>query len=192
MAKDELPVKGFASGSSWVTWLEKEHARSPGLWIKFARKGSGRRSVTHAEALEAALRFGWIDGQVRSLDESWYVQRFTPRAARSKWSRINREKALELIASGRMEPAGLAEVERARADGRWEAAYEPQSAATVPEDLERAFAQSPAARRFFDTLDSRNRYAVLHRIADAKQPGTRARRIEKFVAMLAAGEKLHP
>ncbi len=192
MANDELPVKAFASGRSWETWLAREHARSPGLWIKFAKKGSGRRSVTHAEALDSALRFGWIDGQVRSLDETWYLQRFTPRAPRSKWSRINREKALELIASGRMEPTGLAEVERAQADGRWETAYEPQSAASVPEDLERAFAKSPEAREFFDTLDSRNRYAVLHRIADAKRRETRARRIEKFVAMLAAREKIYP
>jgi uncharacterized protein YdeI (YjbR/CyaY-like superfamily) len=187
----ELPVLSFGSAAEWRAWLEAAPPDSPGLWLKFARKGSGIASVTHPEALELAIRHGWIDGQKRSLDEQWWLQRFAPRASRSSWSKVNREKAERLIARGEMRPAGLREVERARADGRWDAAYDAQSMAQVPDDLARAFDRVPGARAFFDTLDSRNRYAVLHRIQTAKRPETRARRIEKFVAMLARGEKIH-
>jgi uncharacterized protein YdeI (YjbR/CyaY-like superfamily) len=189
---DELPVLSFSSAAEWRAWLAAAPQDSPGLWLKFARKGSGIASVTHPQALELAICHGWIDGQTRSLDEHWWLQRFAPRAARSSWSKLNRQKAERLIASGEMQPAGLREVERARADGRWDAAYDAQSAAQVPDDLAREFDRVPGARAFFDTLDSRNRYAVLHRIQTAKRPETRARRIEKFVAMLARGEKIHP
>jgi uncharacterized protein YdeI (YjbR/CyaY-like superfamily) len=148
--------------------------------------------VTYLEALRTALRFGWIDGQARSLDDTHYAQRFTPRRARSIWSKRNREFATALIEAGEMEPAGLREVERAKADGRWDAAYDAPSTAAVPEDLRAALDANPAATEFFAGLDARNRYAILHRVQTAKRPETRARRIEKFVAMLAAGEKLYP
>lgn len=157
-----------------------------------AKKDSGIASVTHAEALEVALCYGWIDGQRKSEDERHFLQRFTPRTARSTWSKINRDKALKLIEEGRMQPAGLAEVERARADGRWEAAYDAQSVATVPPDLQAALDANPKAAAFFAKLDSRNRYAVLFRTQGAKKPETRARRIGRFVEMLAKGEKLYP
>ncbi len=187
------PQREFASRAAWEAFLAAEHDRSPeGVWIRFARRGSGIPSVTHAEALEAALCHGWIDAQMGKGDETHYVQRFMPRRARSKWSKVNRAKAEALIASGAMQPAGLAEVERARADGRWAAAYDPQSTSVVPDDLAAELAGRPAARAFFDALDSRNRYAILHRLQDAKRPETRARRLAKFVAMLEAGERIHP
>jgi uncharacterized protein YdeI (YjbR/CyaY-like superfamily) len=192
MAPDDLPILPFPSREAWEAWLEAEHERSPGVWLKIAKKASRIDTVTHAEALEAALCFGWIDGQRNSFDEKWFLQRFTPRRPRSRWSQINRDKAEELIARGAMRTAGLREVERAKADGRWQAAYASQSNIVVPPDLQRALDASPAAKEFFETLDSTNRYAVLYRIHDAKRPETRTRRIEKFVAMLARGEKLHP
>jgi uncharacterized protein YdeI (YjbR/CyaY-like superfamily) len=182
----------FASAAAFEAWLAERHATSDGLWIKFAKKGSGIPTVVYAEAVEASLRYGWIDGQVKRLDDDHYVQRFTPRRARSRWSKINRAKAEALIASGAMEPAGLAEVERAKADGRWDAAYDAPSTATVPDDLRAALDREPAAGEFFETIDSNNRYAILHRIQEAKRPETRARRIETFVAMLSRGETIHP
>ncbi|MEA2136546.1 MAG: hypothetical protein QOC68_4455 [Solirubrobacteraceae bacterium] len=182
----------FASAAAFEAWLAERHATSDGLWIKFAKKGSGIPTVVYAEAVEASLRYGWIDGQVKRLDDDYYVQRFTPRRARSRWSKINRAKAEALIASGAMEPAGLAEVERAKADGRWDAAYDAPSTATVPDDLRAALDREPAAGEFFETIDSNNRYAILHRIQEAKRPETRARRIETFVAMLSRGETIHP
>ena len=189
---DGLPVIPFATPAEFEAWLDENQASSSGLWLKIAKKGRGIDTVTHPEALEVAICHGWIDGQRRALDDDWFLQRFTPRKPRSRWSKINRDKALELIESGRMKPAGLREVERAQADGRWEAAYAGQRAAIVPDDLQAALDAEPAAREFFETLDSQNRYAVLYRVGDAKRPETRARRIEKFVGMLARGEKLHP
>jgi uncharacterized protein YdeI (YjbR/CyaY-like superfamily) len=191
MSRD-AQTRFFASRDAWAAWLAAEHEQSGGVWVKIAKKAAGVDSVSYAEALEVALCYGWIDGQKRSFDDDHWLQRFTPRTARSKWSKINREKATELIDCGAMRPAGLREVERAKADGRWEAAYEAQSAATVPDDLRQALAAEPAALSFFATLDSRNRYAILHRVDDAKKPETRERRIEKYVAMLAAGEKIYP
>jgi uncharacterized protein YdeI (YjbR/CyaY-like superfamily) len=186
-------VREFASPAEWEAFLAAHHADTPdGVWIRFARRGSGIPSVTHDEALEAALCYGWIDAQVGKGDETHYVQRFCPRRARSKWSKVNRAKAEALIASGAMQPAGLAEVERAKADGRWDAAYDPQSTSVVPDDLAAELATRPAAAAFFASLDSRNRYAILHRLQDAKRPETRARRLAKFVAMLEAGERIHP
>jgi uncharacterized protein YdeI (YjbR/CyaY-like superfamily) len=177
---------------AWSKWLASHHASSPGVWMKIAKKGSKSASVTYAEALDVALSWGWIDGQKGSLDEAWWLQKFTPRGAKSVWSKINCAKAMALIEASKMKPSGLAEVERAKRDGRWERAYDSQSRAVVPPDLAKALAANTHAARFFETLESRNRYAVLFRIHAAKKPETRAARIEKFVAMLARGEKLHP
>jgi uncharacterized protein YdeI (YjbR/CyaY-like superfamily) len=187
----EAPVLELATQADWERWLDANHGDADAVWLKFAKKGSGVETVNYAEALEVALCYGWIDGQSRRLDDRFYLQRFTPRRKRSPWSRINRDKALALIEAGRMRPAGLAEIERAKADGRWDAAYEPASTATVPEDLQRALDANPRAKEFFESLSSQNRYAIYYRLRDAKKPDTRARRIEKFVSMLAAGEKIH-
>ena len=188
-AKPDLPIIPFASRDAWGAWLEGQHATSDGLWLKFAKKYSGLETVTYDQAVEIALCYGWIDGQVRSFDQDYYLQRFTPRRPRSKWSKINHQKATKLIERGEMKPAGLQEVERAKADGRWDAAYDAPSTATVPEDLKRALGKNEIAREFFATLDRRNRYTILYQIQDAKRPETRARRIAKYVAMLAEREK---
>lgn len=172
-------------------WLEASHQSSEGLWLKIAKKGSGVESIDYAEALELALCFGWIDSQKRGFDEAFFLQRFTPRRPRGKWSQINRAKAEALIAAGAMRPAGLAEVEAAKADGRWEAAYAGQRAATVPDDLKQELDRNEAAAEFFAELDSANRYAILYRLQEAKKPETRQRRLRKFVAMLERGEKIH-
>jgi uncharacterized protein YdeI (YjbR/CyaY-like superfamily) len=187
----EQPVLAFASQDAFATWLEANHAVSDGIWLKFAKKGTGVETVVYAEVLEVALCFGWIDGQVKKIDKTYYMQRWTPRRARSKWSKINCGHAERLIASGAMRPAGLAEVERAKADGRWAAAYEASSKATVPDDLQAALDANPKAAAFFATLSKHNRYAILFRLADAKKPETRQRRLEQFVAMLVNGETIH-
>ncbi len=183
--------RSFATPADLEAWLEAEHERADELWIKIAKKSSGIESVTHAEALELALCFGWIDGVRKSFDENWFLQRFTPRRPRSKWSRVNKEKVEALIDADRIRPAGLRAYEEAKADGRLDKAYEPPSKITVPPDLQREFDNNPAAAQFFDTLDSQNRYAVLYRIHDAKRPETRARRIAQYVEMLAERRKLH-
>ncbi|MGH2973626.1 MAG: YdeI/OmpD-associated family protein [Solirubrobacterales bacterium] len=188
---DDLPVLLFASPPQLEAWLERNHAESEGLWLKIAKKDSGVASVTYAEALELALCFGWIDGQKRGFDEMHFLQRFTPRRPRGRWSQINREKAEALIASGAMRPPGLAEVEAAERDGRWDAAYAGQRTAKVPDDLRRELDRNDAAREFFVTLDSANRYAILYRLEDAKREETRERRLRKFVGMLERGEKIH-
>ena len=189
---DGLPQLAFASASEWEAWLEENHADSSGLWVKIAKKGTGIETVAYPEVLESALAFGWIDGRRERLDDKWFLQRFTPRRARSRWSTINRDTAERLIAEGRMRPAGLAEVERAKDDGRWDAAYEGQRSIGVPDDLQRELDARPRAKEFFAGLSSQNRYAILYRLQDAKRPETRARRLEKFVAMLEAGETIHP
>jgi uncharacterized protein YdeI (YjbR/CyaY-like superfamily) len=186
-----LPVLPFASQAAWSEWLAANHDTSKGLWLKIAKAGSGNDSVTYAEAVDAALCHGWIDGQKGAYDEAWWVQRFTPRGPRSKWSKINCGKAEALIASGEMQAAGLGEVQRAKVDGRWAAAYEPQRTATIPDDLAAALDANPAAAAFFGTLKGASRYAILYRIGDAKRPATRAQRIEKFVEMLSRGEAPH-
>ncbi len=188
---DDLPIVLFADQGEFEAWLEENHASSQGLWLKIAKKGAPEPSVTYAEALEVSLCFGWIDSQKRGLDETHFLQRFTPRRPRGRWSRINREKAEVLIEAGRMREAGKGEVEAARADGRWEAAYEGQRTAKVPDDLRRELDASPAAAEFFASLDSANRYAIVYRLNDAKKPETRERRLRKFVAMLERGEKIH-
>jgi uncharacterized protein YdeI (YjbR/CyaY-like superfamily) len=192
VAVDDLPQLPFSSREAWAAWLEEHHGDQDGVWMKLAKKSSGVESVSYADAVEVALCYGWIDGQADSFDDDHWLQRFTPRTPRSKWSRINREKAMQLIETGAMKPAGLREIERAKADGRWAAAYEPPSTAAIPDDLQGELAKSDRAREFFATLDSRNRYAILHRIQDAKRPETRARRIAKYVAMLNEGKKIYP
>jgi len=189
--KQDLPLVEFASAQAWQAWLTDQHATSPGVWLKIAKKGSGIDTVDYAGALDVALCYGWIDGQKGAIDDTYWRQRFTPRTPRSRWSKINRDKVAELIAAGRMQPAGLREVERARSDGRWEAAYAGQRTATVPADLEQALADNDAARAFWTTLNSVNRYAILYRIGEAKRPETRARRIATFVTMLSEQKKLY-
>jgi uncharacterized protein YdeI (YjbR/CyaY-like superfamily) len=188
---DELPIVLFAAPVALEGWLEANHASSEGFWLKIAKKGSGVESVTYAEALQLALCFGWIDSQKRGFDDRHFLQRFTPRRPRGKWSRINRDKADELIASGEMRAAGLAEVEAAKADGRWEAAYAGQRTAEIPADLQGELDRNEAAREFFARLDSANRYAILYRLQEAKKPETRERRLRKFIGMLERGEKVH-
>ena len=191
-ANDDLPQIAFASPAEWEQWLADNHAISDGVWIKMAKKDAGVASVRYPEVLDSALCFGWIDGRREALDERYFLQRFTPRRRRSRWSRINRDRAEQLIADARMHPAGLAEVARARADGRWEAAYEGQRRSVVPDDLQRELDARPNAKAFFAELSSQNRYAIVYRLQDAKKPETRARRLAKFVAMLEAGETIHP
>ena len=192
MPSDPLPVMTFESTDAWDTWLAAHHADSPGLWLKIAKKGAAGTTISYSDALDVALCHGWIDGQKGRLDDDYWRQRFTPRKPGSNWSKINTERAAALIASGRMRPAGLREVERAQADGRWEQAYESQSRIAVPEDLARALAANERAREFFATLDGANRYAILYRIGTAKKPETRAKRIDTFVAMLSEHKKIHP
>jgi uncharacterized protein YdeI (YjbR/CyaY-like superfamily) len=187
----DLPVMELASAEAWDKWLAKHHASSPGVWLKIAKKGTGVATVTMPEVIETALCWGWIDGLRHRHDDVYFRQRMTPRKRGSRWSRINRDKAEALIAAGRMQPAGHREVEAARADGRWDAAYAGSRTITVPDDLTRALRRNAAARRAFEQLDSRNRYAILYRIQDAKRSETRARRIEQFVTMLAEGRTIH-
>jgi uncharacterized protein YdeI (YjbR/CyaY-like superfamily) len=190
--KQDRPVLSFESSDAWEAWLAEHHATSPGLWLKLAKKGSGIATVSYSEALDVALCYGWIDGQKDRFDGDHWLQRFTPRRPRSPWSRNNCDRVAALAARDAMQPAGLREVERAKADGRWEAAYDGQRAAAVPDDLRRELEANAAAREFFATLDSANRYAILYRLQEAKKPETRARRLEKFVTMLSEGKKIHP
>lgn len=182
----------FDDKKAWAAWLKKNHGKSPGVWLRFAKKHAGSSSVTYPEALELALCYGWIDGQKKSDGAQFWLQRFTPRSARSIWSKINRDKALALIASGQMQAAGLLEVERAKSDGRWQAAYDSARTSAIPEDLQQALAANAAAQAFFATLDAQNRYAVLFRIQTAKKAETRAKRIAAFTQMLSEHKKLHP
>jgi uncharacterized protein YdeI (YjbR/CyaY-like superfamily) len=188
----EEPIVFCASREDWRAWLHDHHADDDGVWLKIAKKGSGIDSVSHPEALDVAICFGWIDAVRHPHDSDYFLQRFTPRRPRSKWSQRNRDKATALMEAGEMHAAGLAEVERAKADGRWDAAYAPQSSAAVPDDLQAALDANPAAAATFATLKSQNRYAILYRLSDAKRPETRARRLEQFVAMLERGETPYP
>lgn len=188
----DLEIVAFESAETFQAWLGENHAVSSGIWLRLRKKGPGIVALDYAQALDVALCYGWIDGQKAKFDDQWWLQRFTPRKPRSKWSKVNRDKAAALIEQGRMQPPGQAEVDRAKADGRWEAAYDGAKTATVPDDLTAALTADPAAAAFFETLDRQNRYAILYRVQDAKKPETRARRIEKYVAMLAKGEKLYP
>ena len=191
-AKRDLPVIAFKSQLAWDAWLASQPVQSKGLWLKLAKKSSGIASVSRPEAVDTALCHGWIDGQLDSFDDDYWLIRFTPRQSTSKWSEKNRARALQLIDQKSMRPGGLNEIERAKKDGRWDAAYAPQSTAEVPEDLRAALATSKQAKSFFETLDSTNRYAILYRIHDAKKPETRAARIGKYVAMLTEGKTIYP
>jgi uncharacterized protein YdeI (YjbR/CyaY-like superfamily) len=191
-SKQDLPIIPFASQPEWEEWLGGHHTIVKGLWLKIAKKDTGIATLTYGEALDCALCYGWIDGQKGSFDEQFWLQKFTPRGKRSKWSKVNRDKVEALTARGMMKPAGLAAVEQAKRDGRWDAAYDGQRSATVPDDLRRALDMNPEAFAFYATLDSANRYAILYRIHDAKKAETRARRIEQYVAMLNEHKKLHP
>lgn len=188
----ELPTHCFQRQQDWFAWLNENHATSPGVWLQLAKKGADTSSVSCGEAIEIALCFGWIDGQKQTHSEQFWLQKFTRRSDRSVWSKINKDKALALIETGRMKPAGLKEVERAKRDGRWDAAYDSASKATVPSDFQSALDSNARAKDFFGTLDSRNRYAVLFRIQTAKKAETRARKISQFVQMLERHEKVHP
>ena len=188
---DGQPVVAFATEDAFASWLAG-HEGSTGLWVKFAKKGAAETTISYAQAVDVALCHGWIDGHKRSLDETHWLQRFTPRRPRSRWSKVNRAKAEALIDAGRMQAAGLREVEAAQADGRWSAAYPSQADASVPDDLQAALDADAEAAAFFATLDRSNRYAILYRVHEAKRPETRQRRITTFVAMLHAGETIHP
>lgn len=190
--QDQLEVRSFAGQEEWSEWLDANHATSRGLWLKLAKKATGIPSVTYDEAVESALCYGWIDSLKKSLDDGWWLQKFTPRGRKSIWSRRNRQIAEALIERDAMTPAGLREIEAARADGRWDRAYAAQSVSTVPADLQAALDANPDAAAYFATLDSRNRYAILFRTETAKKSETRARRIEQFVEMLARHERLYP
>lgn len=188
----DLPVILFKDQKEWEAWLVKNHAKATGVWLRLAKKAADLTSVSYAEALEVALCYGWIDSQKKSYDESSSIQKFTPRGARSIWSKINREKAIGLLESGKMKPSGLKAIEAAKADGRWDAAYDSYSTATVPDDLQGALNNNKKAKDFFATLNRQNRYAILFRIQTAKKAETRAKRIQEFVEMLARNEKLYP
>lgn len=189
---EQLPIISFASQQEWETWLAEHHADTAGIWLKIAKRESGIASASYAEALDSALCYGWIDGQKAAFDDLYWLQKFTPRRAKSGWSKVNCDKANALIEAGRMQPAGLRQVELARADGRWNSAYDSQSKISVPADFQQALDDNEQAQAFFSTLDSANRYAILYRIQTAKKPATRSARIDKFIAMLAKHEKIHP
>jgi uncharacterized protein YdeI (YjbR/CyaY-like superfamily) len=192
-AASTTSILSLPTVAAWRAWLRAHHARSPGIFLRLAKTSAGAPvSLTYAPAVEAALAWGWIDGQKRALDAGAWLQRFTPRGPRSGWSKINRAKAEALIAAGTMEAPGLAEVERARQDGRWDRAYDGARAAIVPPDLAQALAREAKARAFFEQLDGANRYAILYRLQTAKRPETRARRLHTFVEMCARQETLHP
>ena len=187
----EREVLELSSRDAWEQWLAENHASSPGVWLRLGKKSAPAPTLTYPEALEEAIRHGWIDGQRRSGDQHSYLMRFTPRGPRSQWSQINRDKAAALIAEGRMTPAGLAQVNAAQADGRWERAYEPQSRASVPEDFRRALDGNPAAREFFESLTGARRYAFLYRLHQARRPEARAKRIATYLELLSARRTLH-
>jgi uncharacterized protein YdeI (YjbR/CyaY-like superfamily) len=182
----------FEHQQAWADWLDKNHAMSTGLWLRLAKKAAGLKSVSYAEAVEVALCYGWIDGQTKSYDESSWLQKFTPRGAKSIWSKINREKAERLIKNGQMKPAGLQAVESAKQDGRWDRAYDSPSNATVPDDFQAELDKNTKAKAFFATLNNTNKYAILFRIQTAKKAETRAKRIRQFIDMLEKNEKLYP
>ncbi|MBF6595760.1 MAG: YdeI/OmpD-associated family protein [Thermaceae bacterium] len=188
----DIPEVAFTNPQDWVDWLEKNHSSSAGVWLKIAKKASGLESPTYAEALEVALCYGWIDGQKRPYDEVFWLQKFTPRGVKSIWSKVNKRKALSLIEAGWMKPAGLAAIEKAKKNGQWDAAYDSQSKASMPEDLQAALDGNPKAKAFFATLNSVNRYAILFRVQTAKKAQTRSKRIKQFIGMLEKGQKIYP
>ena len=187
----DLPILFFATEQDWADWLHKNHATSNGVWLKFAKKASGIASVNHATTLDPALCYGWIDGQTKSLDDTFYLQKYTPRRPKSIWSKINIGKVEKLIADGKMQPAGQAVIEAAKADGRWDQAYDSPANITIPDDFQAVLDANPKAKAFYATLNKTNSYAILWSIATAKKPETRQRRIDKYIDMLNRGEKIH-
>lgn len=190
-SKDQ-PIILFANQKDWAKWLDKNHANSSGIWMRLAKKAAALESVSYADALDVALCYGWIDGQKKTYDADSWLQKFTPRGAKSIWSKINREKAESLIQAGKMNAAGLLAIEKAKQDGRWEAAYDSQSKASVPEDFQLELDRNLKAKEFFASLKSVNRYAILFRIQTAKKAETRAKRIQQFIEMLERNETIHP
>ncbi|MCB0429746.1 MAG: YdeI/OmpD-associated family protein [Flavobacteriales bacterium] len=189
---DPLPILFFSSPSEWWDWLHENHAGENGLWLKLAKKNSGLVSVSYMDAVETALCWGWIDGQKKAFDDQCWIQRFTPRKPRSIWSQINKEKALRLIAENAMQPAGMKAIEAAKKSGMWDNAYAPASTITIPKDLARAFKKNPAAHAHFKTLNSQNRFAILHRIQKVKKEETRAKKITEFIELLEQGGFIYP
>lgn len=187
----DLPILFFRVQDDWRKWLEENHKQLQGVWLKHAKKSSGKISVNYAEALEEALCYGWIDSQKQAYDQDYFLQKFTPRGPKSVWSKINKAKAEELIGSGKMKPAGLAAINEAKQDGRWDAAYDSPSSSEVPADFQAALNKNPKAKQFFETLNKANVYGFCWRIQTAKKPETRKARIEKFIDMLNRGQKLH-
>ena len=186
-----IEIRPFASQAVWEAWLAKNAGRTEGVWIKIAKKASGIPTITHGEALDVALCYGWIDGQSKSLDDTWYLQKFTPRRPRSMWSKINIGKVAELTAAGKMQPQGMAEVAAAKADGRWDAAYASPANAEVPPEFIEAFKTNKKAQAFFESLNKTNRYAFIWRVVTARKPETRAARVAKLLTMLENGETFH-
>lgn len=186
-----LPVLAFRDGESFELWLNQQPADAVGAWLKLPKKSASAPGLTKAEAIDAALCYGWIDGQLDKYDDTYWLVRFTPRKSRSKWSQVNKGRATQLLAEGRMRTSGVAQIDAAKADGRWAAAYAPASSAKVPADLQDALNGNPEAARFFATLKGANRYAILYRIGSVKRPETRARKIAEYVAMLERGETIH-
>jgi uncharacterized protein YdeI (YjbR/CyaY-like superfamily) len=185
----DLPILPFKTPRAFAAWLKKNHAQAPGLWLKIA-KGGAHPTLTYAEALDEALCYGWIDGQKKPFDAEWWLQKFTPRGPRSIWSQINRDKALALIAAGRLQPAGLAAIEAAKKNGRWDAAYASQRTAELPADFQAELDRRPRAKAFYATLNSVNRYAIKFRLQNAKKPETRARRMQHYLELLEKGESI--
>lgn len=190
--KEIIETTFFENQQDWEAWLHEHSSTTGGIWLKLAKKETGIPSITYAEALEGALCYGWIDGQKAALDNQYWLQKFTPRRTKSIWSKVNCDKALQLIAAGRMQPAGQQQVDLAKADGRWEQAYAGQSQISIPEDFQQELDRYPTAWEFFRALDSKNRYAILFRIQTAKKAETRSARIQKFIAMLEKHEKIYP
>jgi len=189
---EQIPKLPFENAESFDSWLNEHHDKSRGIWLMIAKKGSGTRSITYLEAVEVALAYGWIDSQKVAHDETYFLQKFTPRGPKSVWSTTNRNKAIGLIEAGRMKPSGMRQVELAKANGEWEKAYEPQSRMAVPPDFQRELNSNSKAREFFSDLDRVDRCAILYRVQSARRPETRKRRIESYIEMLSAGKKLFP
>lgn len=191
MTKDELPIVSFTAPGEWRVWLSEHHANPAGVWIRIFKKATGKPTVTHSEALDEALCYGWIDGQAKKLDDESYLQKFTPRRSKSLWSKRNRERIERLVSEGRMQPPGMVEVEAAKADGRWDRAYDSPTTMTIPEDFTIELAKNEKALAFFGTLDKQNLYAIGWRLQTAKKPETRQRRITAIIELLEQGQKLH-
>ncbi len=188
---NNIPIVSMKRGQDWAAWLKKNHAASPGIWMRFYKKDAGAVSITHAEALDEALCYGWIDGQLQKYDEQSWLQKFTPRRAKSIWSKKNAERALQLIKLGRMKPAGLNEIEKAKADGRWERAYDSPAKMTFPDDFLKELSKDKKALNFFESLNKANKYAIAWRLQTAKKPETKEKRMRQILEMLSQGKKFH-